>query len=73
MSENLQVFFVGEDPVTGGVGGFFQDAQLLKLFDGGGSGVVADAKIRCGTLDVNNGMLLQIVKYSPNIILGPFL
>ena len=73
MSENLQVFFVGEDAVTGGVGGFFQDAQLLQFFDGGGSGVVADAQSGGGALDVDDGMLLQIVKYGPNIILGPFL
>ena len=58
LSENLQVFFIGEDSVAGGVGGFFQDAQLLKLFDSGGGGVVADAKSGGGALDVDDGMLL---------------
>ena len=40
LSENLQIVLVCEDAVAGGVGGFFQNAQLLQLFDGGGGGVI---------------------------------
>ena len=59
MSENLQVLFVGKDPVAGGVGCFLQDAQLLQLLDSGGGGVVADAQRSGGALDVDNGVLIH--------------
>ena len=71
LAEDLQVCLVGENAVAGGVGGFFQDAQRLQLLDSGGGGVIADAQSGSGSLDVDDGVLLQKVKYSPDIILAP--
>ena len=71
LAEDLQVLLVRENAVAGGVGGFFQDAQRLQLLDSGGGGVIADAQSGSGSLDVDDGVLLQKVKYSPDIILAP--
>ena len=71
LAEDLQVLLVRENAVAGGVGGFFQDTQRLQLLDSGGGGVIADAQSGSGSLDVDDGVLLQKVKYSPDIILAP--
>lgn len=71
LAEDLQVLLVKGNAVAGGVGGFFQNAQRLQLFDSGGGGVIADAQSDGSSLDINDGVLLQKVKYRPHIILVP--
>lgn len=71
LAEDLQIVLISEDAVTGGVGGFLQDAQLLQFFDSGSGGVVADAQRGGGALDVYDGVLLQVVKRCPDVVLAP--
>lgn len=68
LAEDLQIILVCEDTVAGGVGGLFQNAQLLQLFDGGGGGIIADAQRGSGALDIDDRVLLQIVEHCPDIV-----
>lgn len=71
LPEDLQIVLVSEDAVTGGVSSFLQDAKLLQLFDGCGGGVKADAQRGSGALDIDDRILLQIVKHCPDIVFAP--
>ena len=68
LTKDLQVCLVGENAVAGGVGGFFRDFLRLQFFDSGGGGIIADAQSGSGSLDINDGVLLQKIKYSPHIL-----
>ncbi len=46
----------------------FGISSACSFFDSGGGGIIADAQSGSGSLDINDGVLLQKIKYSPHIL-----